>query len=502
MPSWDELGRSVAVALPDYEYTNALESLSAYSHEYSRVKLVEALSSALHTTTIQPGSAHEEFCQMPFEQLVTTNWDFLLEETYSRLKRYCMPLLSEDQLAVVHSQASVKLLKLHGDLHHPSRMVITEDDYDAFLAKYPLLATYLSSLLIDNTAFFIGYSLDDPDFRQVWQVVKERLGGLRRPAYVLQIGSASHARARFERRGVKVINLPKISTRSYGETLSIVFRELREYWSAGIIALSTSTEPEPQSELALPANAQSRLAFFSVPTRHAALYKEHIYPIAERWGFTPVMAIDVAAPGDNLMAKVYALINKSAVILFDLRSPNTWFEAGLTTVGQIDPRRIILIAEDHSSLPSALQAAQVLQKPDPTMGEEWSAFLETIDGAFMNAFESISSKLDDEPRRLLEKREYRAAVLASFSLLEHELRRLFEQRGTDSAPYRRVLTLGSMLQNPEIGQILGEDMRTITAHTRTRNAIAHSRQVVSGKSANKIVSDVSVVVDKVRELIR
>jgi SIR2-like domain len=105
---------------------------------------VEALSAALHTTTIQPGRAHDEFCQMPFDRLVTTNWDFLLEESYARLNRYCMPLLSEDQLALAHAQTSVKLLKLHGDLHHPGRMVITEDDYDAFLGNYPLLATHLS----------------------------------------------------------------------------------------------------------------------------------------------------------------------------------------------------------------------------------------------------------------------------------------------------------------------------------------------------------------------
>ena len=156
MLDWDGLGKKVAAALPDYQYTSAVEALSAYSHEFTRVKFVELLSSALLITTIQPAKAHEEFCRLPFERVVTTNFDFLLEQAYARISKYCIPLISEDQLAVGDSQAGVRLLKLHGDLHHPNRLVVTEEDYDAFLTSLPLLATHLSSLLIDHTAFFIG----------------------------------------------------------------------------------------------------------------------------------------------------------------------------------------------------------------------------------------------------------------------------------------------------------------------------------------------------------
>jgi hypothetical protein len=44
LPDWDELGRKIAAALPEYQYTTALDAISAYSHEYSRAKLVEALA--------------------------------------------------------------------------------------------------------------------------------------------------------------------------------------------------------------------------------------------------------------------------------------------------------------------------------------------------------------------------------------------------------------------------------------------------------------------------
>ncbi|MCK9392672.1 MAG: SIR2 family protein [Syntrophales bacterium] len=497
MLDWDGLGKKVASTLPEYQYTTAIEALSAYSHEFTRVKLVELLSSALLITTIQPAKPHEEFCRLPFERVVTTNFDFLLEQAYARISKYCIPLISEDQLAVGDSQAGVRLLKLHGDLHHPNRLVVTEEDYDAFLMNLPLLATHLSSLLIDHTAFFIGYSLDDPDFRQIWQVVKERLGALRRPAYVLQVGAAPHTVARYERRGVKVINLPKTSTRSYGEILEIVFRELLEYWSSKLISLSTATEPESQAELTLPSSAQSRLAFFSVPTRYAAVYKSRIYPVAERYGFSPIMAADVVAPGDNIMAKVYALIEKSAIVVADLSSPNTMLEVGMVLSKEGMAKPLILIAEDQASIPFDIAKHLVIRKPQ-SLDDESPGFIKMIESAFADAFSRISPALEDEPSRLVVKKEYRAAVIAAFSLLEHELRQFFESSSLEAFSARSSLIM--LLDYARSREVISpKEFQQIKGHASVRNRIAHTRGEVTPAQARTIVRDVSTAMSKIRE---
>lgn len=497
MLDWDGLGKKVAASLPEYQYTSAVEALSAYSHEFTRVKLVELLSSALLINTIQPAKTHEEFCRLPFERVVTTNFDFLLEQAYARISKYCIPLISEDQLAVGDSQAGVRLLKLHGDLHHPNRLVVTEEDYDAFLTSLPLLATHLSSLLIDHTAFFIGYSLDDPDFRQIWQVVKERLGALRRPAYVLQVGAPAHTVARYERRGVKVINLPKTPGRSYGEILEIVFRELLEHWSSKVISLSTATEPEPQAELSLPSSAQSRLAFFSVPTRYAAVYKARIYPIAERYGFNPIMAADVVAPGDNIMAKVYALIERSAIVVADLSSQNTMLEVGMVLSKEGMAKPLILITEDQASVPFDIAGHQVIRRPR-SFDEDSPAFIKAIESAFANAFSKISPSLEDEPSRLLEKKEYRAAVIAAFSLLEHDLRQLFELSGLDIFAARS--SLGMLLEYARKEEVFSDkEYQKIRSHVAIRNRIAHTRSEVSSAQAKAIVREVATASTKLRD---
>jgi hypothetical protein len=39
MPLWEDLGKKIASMIPDYQYSTPLDSLSAYSHEYTRVNL-------------------------------------------------------------------------------------------------------------------------------------------------------------------------------------------------------------------------------------------------------------------------------------------------------------------------------------------------------------------------------------------------------------------------------------------------------------------------------
>jgi len=264
LPLWGDLGRTLSTEIPEYPYTNPIDAISAYEHEFGRPKLIERLGELLCVEEARPGDAHREFCSIPFDIVCTTNFDFLLEKQYEATPRYCRPVLDEDQLSSNFPDAGTVLLKLHGDLHHPSRLVVTEEDYDGFISRYPLLSTYLANLLITRTAVLIGYSLDDQDFRQLWFTITERLGKARRLAYALVVDARDADVARFERRGVKVINLPG-SNSDYGEVLSQTFAQLREYFMDNVISVSSVTEEEPLRELSLPRDTVTRLCLFVLP---------------------------------------------------------------------------------------------------------------------------------------------------------------------------------------------------------------------------------------------
>lgn len=258
-------------------------------------------------------------------------------------------MVDEDQLSINVGAAGTLLLKLHGDVRHPKRLVVTEADYDGFLTNYPLIATYLSNLLITKTAVFIGYSLDDLDFRQIWNVVASRLGKTRRMAYAIMVNAKPGDIARFERRGVKVVNLPGTRER-YGAVLAEAFVELREYRREHAGPTLKATEEKPLEQFLLPRDAMTRLCLFATPLDVLPFYRENVFPLAEAARFVPVTAADVVNLGDSVSAKIDTLIDRAAVMVVDASSSNTQLELGLAlarakeTNGRPNRRRLVRLS--------------------------------------------------------------------------------------------------------------------------------------------------------------
>ncbi len=143
LPTWPQLAAALEDDMKDFAPNDPIDTISAYEHQFGRTRLVEKLFDILLVREAVPGDAHREFCTLPFQTVCTTNFDFLLEDQYKVTPRTVYPVVGEDQLSLTQPESVTLLLKLHGDLHHPERLIATEADYDGFLAKYPLLATYL-----------------------------------------------------------------------------------------------------------------------------------------------------------------------------------------------------------------------------------------------------------------------------------------------------------------------------------------------------------------------
>jgi hypothetical protein len=80
-------------------------------------------------------------------------------------------------------------------------------------------------------------------------------------AYAILVNAKPGDIARFERRGVEVVNLPGSSER-YGEVLAAAFSELREYRRDNAAPTLKPTEEKPLQQLLLPRDAMTRLCFF------------------------------------------------------------------------------------------------------------------------------------------------------------------------------------------------------------------------------------------------
>ena len=495
MPQWDGLSEELSKDLKDFTPTSTLDGISAYEHEFGRARLIKQLIEILHIKDAQPGDAHKEFCTIPFDIVCTTNFDFLLERQYEQTQRYVHPLIDEDQLSIDAGSAGTLLLKLHGDVHHPSRLIVTEADYDGFLANYPLIATYISNQLITKTAVFVGYSLEDPDFRQIWHIVSNRLGHNRRPAYTIAVGARASDIARFDRRGVKVINLPGTKEK-YGEILAETFRELREYMLENVISVSKVTEERPLRELLLPRDSTTRLCFFSLSLDLLPFYRDRIFPAVEEAGWVPVTADDVVTPGDNVTAKIDMLIDRASVMVIEFSSSWTRVEYGmaLARIKESEvrlarqPLQLIIVANEQDQIPPSAEQFLVLRRPNIVTGRP-EGFIADLVGTLRRIAEERGVTRRAEPQRLLDVKEYRASVISAMSLLESRLR---EALGKSPWPQaRRPFSLRQLLDLAVESQIMEEPVaKKLDSWMTVRNEVVHSSKPVTKAQAHEIVTGV------------
>ncbi len=85
-------------------------------------------------------------------------------------------------------------------LYHPRR-------FQHLLATHPRLAERLRAALETKTALFLGYSLHDPFFNEIWDHIGLDFGRLRRNVHAVLFDADPFEAADLERRSIHVVNL-------------------------------------------------------------------------------------------------------------------------------------------------------------------------------------------------------------------------------------------------------------------------------------------------------
>ncbi len=345
MADWNELGKVVAEQIPGYEYeNNPIDTFSYFEYEFGRTNLVGLLRKSLHVDDVHPGETHRLLCELFSGTICTTNYDFLLEDA-ARLLQRPMPVIVTEGALVVTAKNNVALLKLHGDFNNPERMVITERDYDMYLSQNPVFATYVAGLYISNTMLLIGYSLEDSDFRGIWQVINSRLGRLTRQAYAIEVNASPAKIARFARRGISVVNLP-MHPKGYGESVRCFLDELKHYVESERDEKSISIKPEVNAQWTIPAE-HNMLCFISCTMKRAAQLATLIDPALQEVGVTPVRVDDVIVPGESFATVTQTALRKSRFVIIDVSDSSDYvvYEAAMA-FGSGKPT--LLICEESS----------------------------------------------------------------------------------------------------------------------------------------------------------
>ena len=115
-----------------------------------------------------PNNNHILLTDIPFEFIITTNYDQLIEKAYAFNKHILHPVLthsSSRDIAYKIWNKEFFILKAHGDINiRKDEIVMTEKDYRDILFKNPGFQSALQVMFSTKSILFVGTSFTDPDF--------------------------------------------------------------------------------------------------------------------------------------------------------------------------------------------------------------------------------------------------------------------------------------------------------------------------------------------------
>lgn len=128
---------------------------------------------------------HKIIAKLPIQTVWTTNYDKLIEDAFKSEGKKCDVKHEDKQLKSATNDRDVVLYKMHGDIDHPSDLVITRDDYQYFDKKHELFREVLEADLVTKTFLFLGFSFTDPNLASIIGKLKILLDGSPRNHYCI-----------------------------------------------------------------------------------------------------------------------------------------------------------------------------------------------------------------------------------------------------------------------------------------------------------------------------
>lgn len=207
---------------------------------------------------VLPTLNHFLLMSMPVRMVVTTNYDHLLERALRALRRYPITVVEDAEVPQTGRLDGVSVVKFHGDALRGQNIVLSRDDYDSFFQRRPAMAALLEGLLLNQTFFFVGYSLRDPDFRQIHHRVATMLMDAKRPAYATTFDVESpHLVKQWQRKCLMLLPVPGVDAAEKSRRLTRFLDSLAES-VAGEQRLFLAPDTHPEDAPANPAVSRMR----------------------------------------------------------------------------------------------------------------------------------------------------------------------------------------------------------------------------------------------------
>lgn len=167
---------------------------------------------------------HQRISKIPhFKTIITTNYDKLFENAFGEKAQ----LLISNKDIPYTDKTKVQIFKIHGDLSSPETIILKDSDYNNFFKNNTETEVFWNSVkekLSTQSILFIGYSLEDPNIKVIFEKILESLGDDMKERFFVAPNLQQFNIDKLSKKGIKYID-------STGE---IFFTQLLDYLNNNI----------------------------------------------------------------------------------------------------------------------------------------------------------------------------------------------------------------------------------------------------------------------------
>lgn len=235
MLDWNELGKKFYTMLygeepkdSDLVFSSPIKLATMVNAEFGRTVLDKMIQDSLPDDRVFPNDLYIRLLNLPWHDVFTTNYDRLLERTVNLVgsTRHYHVVTNKETLIYTPSP---RIVKLHGSFPDIHPYIITEEDFRTYPAKYPEFVNTVRQSLIENLFCMIGFSGDDPNFLSWIGWLRDVMGRLSMPVYMITFDNNIHGAQLqlYQKQNIQVVNLADVKGIStYREAFEFLFEYL------------------------------------------------------------------------------------------------------------------------------------------------------------------------------------------------------------------------------------------------------------------------------------
>lgn len=235
LPLWKSLQDEVArlAHLDASQFRDALDIFDYVESAEDRGTLERHLQACLDDRSYDPSPAHLGLKELPWHQIVTTNYDALLARLLDEV-----PIAEERDFDRLSAKPRPRLIHLHGTLQRPH--TLTKDDYRLWQQRHPRAFHHLKELLLTKTLLFVGFSLTDPNIDHILAVVRSITKQREKRVYAWMWRSNEMEKRLLDKRyKIEVVSIEQ------ADDWATAFGQLEEVLGEGPLPVVVNGEPDP-----------------------------------------------------------------------------------------------------------------------------------------------------------------------------------------------------------------------------------------------------------------